>query len=90
MSGFEHYQRELSAIDREIVHQGLACGVDLADALALDKLSRDHRCDRSREALYGLLQLRLKIETEMLELGLKPPPLCPHPPEAPSGDAADS
>jgi hypothetical protein len=31
--------------------------------------------DKARENLHGLLMLRIKVETEMLELGFSPPPL---------------
>lgn len=31
--------------------------------------------DKARESLHGLLILRIKLETEMIELGFSPPPL---------------
>lgn len=76
MSGFEHYLRELDELDHEIRHYAAACGVDLALPGEAGRVLSNHRSDDRRgfEDLYGLLQLRLKIETEMLELGIQPPP----------------
>jgi len=36
--------------------------------------------DKARENLRGLLVLRIKVETEMIELGFSPPPLMPSAP----------
>jgi hypothetical protein len=33
--------------------------------------------DKARESLQGLLILRIKLEAEMIEAGLAPPPLLP-------------
>lgn len=79
MSGFEDYRGELDGIDREIAHYAGICGVDLADGVALRACLREQRPawadDRARASLKGLLMLRLKVETEMLEQGLRPPGL---------------
>lgn len=84
MSGFENYPRELSELDHEIRHYAAICGVDLADRVALRRCLDDHHDswaeDKARETLRGLLLLRIKVETEMLENGLEPHPLLPAPP----------
>jgi hypothetical protein len=76
VSGIEHYVEELAQIDREIVHYAAVCGVDLAnhDAVreCLKHSRRDWPTDRARRSLGGLLMLRVKVETEMLEQGLTP------------------
>lgn len=81
MSGFEDYPQELSRIDREIFHYAAVCAVDLGDALALKQcLAAVHdewSEDKARQSLRGLLMLRLKVEAEMIERGLAPPPLLP-------------
>ncbi len=83
MSGFEHYHEELAALDREIRHYAAVCGVDLADRGAVEACLRIHHDtwaeDKARETLHGLLVLRIKLETEMVELGFSPPPLQPAP-----------
>lgn len=80
MSGFEDYRSELEGIDREIAHFAGVCGVALTDAAALRAcLHEQHRewaDDRARASLKGLLMLRLKVETEMLEQGLRPPEIA--------------
>lgn len=79
MSGFEHHVEELAALDREIVHYAALCGVDLADHAAIEACTRvkhdNWPDDKARQTLRGLLILRVKLETEMLEQGLKPAPL---------------
>jgi hypothetical protein len=79
VSGFEDYAQELARIDREIFHYAAVCAVDLTDALALQRCLADvHEPrpeDRARDSLRGLLMLRLKVETEMIEGGLQPAPL---------------
>ena len=79
MSGFEHYQRELAELDHEIIHYAAVCHVTLADRAALDAcLAEQHdgwSADKARQTLRGLLQLRIKLETEMIEQGLSVPPL---------------
>lgn len=81
MSGFEHYERELSDLDHEIRRYALICGVDLARRNEIDACLRDRHDswaeDKARESLQGLLVLRIKLEAEMLELGFSPPPLLP-------------
>jgi len=76
MSGFEHYGNELAALDREIVHYAAVCGVDLAGHAAIQAcINAPHdtwAADKARETLRGLLLLRIKVETEMLELGMAP------------------
>lgn len=77
MSGFEHYRHELSELDHEIVRMAAVCGVDLNDKQSLQTCLNEHHStwsgDKARETLHGLLQLRLKIETEMLIEGDIPP-----------------
>jgi hypothetical protein len=79
MSGFEDYAHELAELDREIHHYAAVCGVNLANRYEIDAcLSAHHDTwaeDKARENLHGLLFLRIKVETEMLELGFSPPPL---------------
>lgn len=79
MSGFENFGRELSELDREITHYAVICGVDLADHAAIHAcINAPHEssaADKARETLRGLLMLRLKVETEMLEQGITPPTL---------------
>ena len=79
MSGFEHYQRELAELDHEIHKYAMLCGVDLSKRHEIDTCLRDHHdtwaTDKARESLQGLLVLRIKIEAEMIEQGMQPPPL---------------
>ena len=81
MSGFEHYDQELAELDHEIRHYAAICGVNLANRYEIDSCLRAHHEhfseDRARENLRGLLVLRIKVETEMIELGFSPPPLIP-------------
>ena len=81
MSGFEHYDQELAELDHEIRHYAAICGVNLANQYEIDACLRAHHEplpeDRARENLRGLLVLRIKVETEMIELGFSPPPLIP-------------
>lgn len=76
MSGFEHYRDELANLDHEIAHYAMACGVDLGDRAAIDYcLAHPHASwaeDKARQTLRGLLILRIKLETEMLEQGIDP------------------
>ena len=79
MSGFEHYERELVDLDHEILRYAAICGVNLANRHEIDACINDHHDnwaeDKARESLHGLLLLRIKLETEMLELGFTPPAL---------------
>ncbi|HLO64658.1 MAG TPA: hypothetical protein VK165_17000 [Azonexus sp.] len=81
MSGFEHYDRELQALDNEIHRYAAICRVDLANRSEVEACLRRHHDnwadDKARESLHGLLVLRIKLETEMVELGFAPPPLVP-------------
>ena len=81
MSGFEHYQQEIADLDHEIHKYAMICGVDLANRHEIDACLHDHHAtwadDKARESLQGLLVLRIKVETEMIEQGMKPPPLVP-------------
>lgn len=81
MSGFEHYDRELAGLDHEIRHYAAVCNIDLANRGQLEACLRAHHdgwaADKARETLQGLLILRIKLETEMVELGFTPPPLLP-------------
>lgn len=81
MSGFEDYARELTELDHEIRHYAAICEIDLEKPYQLEA-NLTQRFDnaantRSRQTLQGLLVLRIKVETEMLELGFSPPPLIP-------------
>ncbi len=81
MSGFEHYHQEIAALDHEIHKYALICGVDLSKRHEVEACLTEHHDDwagdKARESLRGLLVLRLKVETEMIELGMLPPPLLP-------------
>lgn len=81
MSGFEHYERELADLDHEIHHYAAICGIDLANRYEIDACLRDHHdtwaSDKARSSLQGLLVLRIKLETEMIEQGFLPTPLIP-------------
>lgn len=79
MSGLEHYERELTDLDHEIHHYAVVCRVSLTNRGELEACLRIRHetwaADRARETLHGLLMLRIKVETEMLELGMLPRPL---------------
>ena len=81
MSGFENYEQELAELDHEIRHYAAICSVNLANRYEIDACVRDHHnnwaSDKARENLHGLLMLRIKVETEMMDLGFTPPPLMP-------------
>lgn len=81
MSGFEHYDRELRELDSEIHRYAALCRVDLAQHHEVEACLKLHRegwaADKARETLQGLLILRIKLETEMVDQGLSPPPLVP-------------
>ncbi len=81
MSGFENYDQELAELDHEIRHYAAICGVDLANRYEIEACLRNHHDtwaeDKARENLRGLLVLRIKVETEMIELGFSPPSLIP-------------
>jgi len=83
MSGFENYDQELTDLDHEIRHYAAICGVDLAKRYEIEACLRNHHDtwaeDKAHENLRGLLVLRIKVETEMIELGFSPP-LMPSPP----------
>jgi hypothetical protein len=76
MSGFENYSHEMNERDHEIIHYAAICGVDLADQPAIKaSLEEPHATwadDKARQTLRGLLILRIKLETEMIEQGLSP------------------
>lgn len=84
MSGFENYEQELADLDHEIRHYAAICGVNLSNQYEIDACLHhlhDSRAeDRARENLRGLLVLRIKVETEMIELGFSPPLITPLPP----------
>ena len=84
MSGFENYDQELTDLDHEIRHYAAVCGVDLANRYEIEACLRNHHDtwaeDKARENLRGLLVLRIKVETEMIELGFLPSSLIPSPP----------
>ncbi len=76
MSGFENYSHEMNELDHEIIHYAAICGVDLADQPAIHACLEEPRAtwaeDKARQTLRGLLILRIKLETEMIEQGLSP------------------
>ena len=82
MSGLEHYERELLDLDHEIHRYAAICGINLANRYEIEACLRDHHDtwaeDKARESLQGLLILRLKLETEMIEAGMQVPALNPH------------
>lgn len=79
MSGFEHYDRELRDLDNEIRRYAALCHVDLSKHHEVEACLKQHHegwvADKARESLQGLLVLRIKLETEMIELGFSPPAL---------------
>jgi hypothetical protein len=79
MSGYDNHHEKLAALDREILHYAALCGVDVADHAAIHHCLAQHHtgwpADKPRETLQGLLLLRLKVEAEMLRLGMRPPEL---------------
>lgn len=83
MSGFEHYEREMRELDHEIRRYAAICGVNLANRHEIDACLRLHHPswaeDKARLSLQGLLMLRIKLETEMLEQGFSPPSLVSTP-----------
>ena len=85
MSGFEHYDRELTNLDSEIHHYAAVCGVNLSNRYEIEACLRQHHdswaADRARESRQGLLVLRIKLEAEMIAQGLTPPPLVSANPE---------
>jgi hypothetical protein len=81
MSGFEHYNRELRDIDHEIARWAVVCGIDPTDVVQVEACRKErrtvHGTDHPYENLRGLLLLRLKLEAEMIELGMVPRPYAP-------------
>lgn len=79
MSGFEHYSAELASVDHEIAHWAVVCGIEPHDRRRLEAVQRGDSIEtlpsQAKETLRGLLMLRLKLETEMLEIGIVPNPL---------------
>ena len=86
MSGFEHYERELADLDHEIRRYAVVCGVDLANQGEIDAFLRMHHdmwaADKARDTLYGLLILRIKVESKMIAAGFAPSPFVARPPTA--------
>lgn len=86
MSGFENYSQEMAKLDQEIRHYAAVCGVNLANRGEVEACLRVHHegwaNDKARETLQGLLILRIRVETEMIEQGITPPPLIPTLPNA--------
>lgn len=81
MSLFEHYEREMADVDREIAHWAAVCRIDPTDGAQLEACRKAHLTvhglDHPHDTLRGLLLLRLKLEAEMVELGMAPPPYRP-------------
>ncbi|HJV93306.1 MAG: hypothetical protein ACM3SV_01360 [Betaproteobacteria bacterium] len=82
MSGFEHYWQEIAALDHEIRHYAAVCRVSLENRGELEALLRQTHENsienQVHETLRGLLILRIRLETEMIELGYEVPPLTGH------------
>ena len=82
MSGFEDYQHELAGIDAQIAHYAAICGLSIdkpatrndIEAL-LQALPAQHGPGNAHQTLQALLILRIRLETEMAELGYDPPEL---------------
>ena len=83
MSGFEHYERELANLDHEIRHYAAVCGVDLANRGEIEACLRIRHdtwvANKAIDSLHGLLILRIKLESEMVEVGYSPHPLVAPP-----------
>ena len=82
MSGYEHYDQELAALDHEILRYAAICAVDLHNRAEIEACLRVHHEsnwveDKARETLRGLLVLRIKLENEMAAQGQAAPPLLP-------------
>jgi len=82
MSGFEDYQHELTGIDAQIAHYAAICGLSLDKPVSrgeiealLQSLPAQHGPGDARQTLQALLILRIRLETEMTELGYNPPEL---------------
>ena len=77
MSGFENYESQLGELDHEISKYAMLCRVNLKNRYEIDACLNQHHDswaeDKSRETLKGLLILRIKVETEMIENGQTPP-----------------
>ena len=81
MSGFEHYENELRELDHEIRKYAMICAVDLNNRYEIEACLNEHHEawsaegseEKARETLKGLLILRIKVETEMIENGETPP-----------------
>lgn len=88
MSGFEDYQHQFSGLDTQIAHFVAICGLPLqgsANREEIEALLRQHSgagLERARDELQALLILRIRLETEMIELGYDPPVLNILPPTA--------
>ncbi len=85
MSGFEHYHQEISNLDHEIRHYAAITDVHLENRFELEQCMNPAPgsviSGSPLETLRGLLILRLKVEAEMVEQGMLPPPLVPKKPE---------
>lgn len=80
MSGFEDYQNEFARLDKEIAHYVAVCGLALpaqASRADIDEHLGRHSGPPSSpwQSLQALLILRLRLETEAIELGFEPPEL---------------
>jgi hypothetical protein len=77
MSGFENYEREFDNLDQQIQHYATLCQIDLANRAMLEICLHEQHArwseDKARATLRGLLILRIKLETEMIEQGMEPP-----------------
>lgn len=76
MSGLEHYDEELYALDQRIARLALACGADLARQDVVIGLIKGHwdLCAqaqhvpaRTREELRALLMLKYRIEVSCVD-----------------------
>ena len=73
MSGLEHYDDELFALDQKIMRLAISCGIDLAQNNVIVSLIKgDYSvCSRGdnpkRETLRGLLMMKYKIEKDCVD-----------------------
>ncbi|TVO57608.1 hypothetical protein [Denitromonas halophila] len=72
MSGFENYQRDATALDREMVVRGLVLGLDWDDEAQMMALAREALSSTPKhiEALARDPNPRLKAKGELFALGV--------------------
>lgn len=80
MSGFEDYQEEFTKLDAEIAHYVAICALPIeapASRSDIEALLRQSTAanGQAQQTLQALLILRIRLETETIELGHEPPEL---------------